>query len=76
MRILLVILLLSACSPVDSSSPGCDMSYSCNSNMACINNFNKSGGTGHFQTESDCLLWETAFLNSFVRSSATACSCH
>lgn len=73
--LLALTLILSACAPA-TTPPGCDMSYACNGNMACINNFHTNGGNGTFQTESDCLLWETAFLNSYVRSSATACSCH
>lgn len=55
----------------------CTMSYSCNGNARCINDMHAYSGSGSFSSESDCLAWETGFLNSFgyPYDSVTACSC-
>jgi hypothetical protein len=76
MTLVAMVLILSACAPAQHQSTAWNMSYSCNGNIACINNFHATGGSGSFSSESDCLVWETGFLNSFglPRVSCSACT--
>jgi hypothetical protein len=72
--VLLFIILLTSCAPVQP--PGCNMNWSCNNNTRCIQQQGSNGNSGFFQTESDCLIWETAFINSYAGATVTSCSCH
>ena len=75
MKYIALLILLVGCAA--QQPPGCDMSYSCGNDSRCIQHLGY-GQSGHFQNEQDCLVWETAFLNSGYNHSvsATACSCN
>ena len=80
--LVVLLLVLAGCagsgSGTSTQAHGCNMSYSCNGNVSCINDMHAYNGSGTFQTEQDCLVWETGFLNSFgnPRDSVSACSCY
>lgn len=75
---ILVVCMSSGCGQSSSQSHGCNMTYNCNGNVSCVNSMHVTGGSGSFQNETDCLAWETGFLNSYglPRVSATSCTCY
>jgi hypothetical protein len=82
--IILLALLLDGCGgPNDTvpvvqpaPSPYYSMTWSCGSNSACAQRQGAYSGAGQFTNESDCLAWETAFINSYSGSTVTACTYH
>lgn len=68
---------LVSCGPVPQ--PVCTMSWTCGT-ASCAAHMGAWSGNGSFSganDESDCLIWETAFLNSTGNpyNHVTACSC-
>lgn len=81
MKKVIYVLLLAAivpnvgCAPQQHQSTAWTMEYYCNGNTACINNFHAYSGSGSFSSESDCLAWETGFLNVYTHPQASCTSC-
>lgn len=50
------------------------MTWSCGNNSVCANHMKAWSGNGSFTSESDCLVWETAFINNYYSSSVTSCT--
>jgi hypothetical protein len=74
-----IVMGLFACAPQQHQSTAWNMSYYCcngnNCNAACVNNFHAYSGSGSFSSESDCLAWETGFLNIYApQANCTACT--
>jgi hypothetical protein len=76
----LAICVVCACAPQQHVSTAWTMSYYCcsaynNCNAACVNNFRAYSGSGSFASESDCLAWETGFLNLYQpQANVTSCT--
>ena len=79
-KYLILALILSACGQVNATQPTCTMTWTCG-NSACERSEGAWSGSGSFtgaNDESDCLVWETAFLNSagYPYNTVTSCSCN
>ena len=63
-----------------NNTPTCTMTWTCG-NQTCANAEGAWSGNGSFtgsNDESDCLVWETAFLNSagYPNNRVTSCTCN
>jgi len=67
---------MSACAPQQHQSTAWTMSWACYTNYCCthVGNGNACSGNGSFSSESDCVVWETAFLNSAAANHAGSVS--
>lgn len=82
MKLLLAVVVLLAgigCAP-ERQIQGYSMSWTCYTTY-CYTHMspNSWGGNGNFANESDCLAWETGFLNTAGyngNGSVTACTAH
>ena len=72
--VLLFGIMLGACAETIQKH-GYNMSWSCNGNTRCMTNMRASSGAGQFQVESNCLVWETAFINNYTYPQATVTAC-
>lgn len=77
MKVLFVIAalaLLSCCAP--SPNPTWNMTWNCDGNVNCASHMGAWNGSGSFANETDCLVWETSFLNDFGApwDSVTSCT--
>jgi len=75
-KILLIVLVagIAGCA-ADNQRHGYSMSWSCDGNLACERNMGAWNGNGTFDNETDCLAWETGFLNSFGYPYDSVSSC-
>ena len=66
LSLVVLALTLSACAPQQHQSTAWTMSWQCYNSYCCshVGNGNACSGNGSFSSESDCVVWETAFLNS------------
>lgn len=77
--ILMITMFMMACAPSNQphQSTEWNMTYNCNGNRNCASNMGAWSGSGSFSNESDCLAWETGFLNINYGSpvqTVTACT--
>lgn len=72
----LLALTLTSCAPATQEITGYKMTWSCNGNTRCINNMHAYYGSGDFTSETNCLVWETAFINNYYNATVTACTGH
>ena len=72
---LVIAIGMTACAPQPRQSTAWTMEYYCNGNVACINNFHAYSGSGSFSNETDCLAWQTGFLNLYTRPQASCTAC-
>jgi hypothetical protein len=77
---LVTLLFVIGCGSNQQTVQGYSMSWSCRTTY-CYTHVspNSWGGNGDFATESDCLAWETGFLNTAGyngNGSVTACTAH
>ena len=75
---ILAIIALTSCAPAQHVSTAWTMSWQCYTNY-CASHVSPAswGGNGTFSSESDCLVWETGFLNTAGANgggSVTACT--
>ena len=78
--IVVLCLALYACALDQPPPPQCTMSWSCG-NSQCAADQGQWSGNGTFSgsnDESDCLAWETLFLNGpgYPHNSVSACTCN
>lgn len=71
---LLILLGLTSCAADSQQQHFYDMSWSCGANSNCANHMGNWRGSGQFSNEQDCLVWETAFLNSYNNVYVTPCT--
>jgi len=76
--VLLLSGMLMGCAPSNQphQSTAWSMTWNCDGNASCARSMGAWYGSGTFSSESDCLAWETGFLNSFGQpyDSCTACT--
>lgn len=75
-KITLLAILLAGCAGTNQNPPTYNMSWRCGT-QACCNHMvpYSCGGSGSFTDESDCLAWETVFLNGVGYPYNTVTSC-
>jgi len=73
---LVVAIGMVACAPQKHESTAWNMSWHCGT-QACCNHMvpYSCGGNGSFSNETDCLAWETVFLNGTGYPYNTVTSC-
>jgi hypothetical protein len=72
-------LFASSCGQAPGSNPQCTTNWSCG-NAACASSLGSWSGSGTFtgsNDESDCLAWQTLFLNGtgYPYNRVSSCSC-
>lgn len=72
-KFLLSLSLIACGSP---QQPYYSMNWNCGTDSKCKANMGAQSGSGTFHVESDCLAWETAFLNNYKNVSVSSCVYH
>jgi hypothetical protein len=73
--VLTIVFLGVGCAQPQHVSTAWTMTFNCDGNVKCADSMGAWSGSGSFASESDCLAYETGFLNSFGNPQVSCTSC-